>query len=509
MNPNLLPNREIENYEEQDDFNFLIKADAIKIFLEQNSTSLEKNKMLVLYGEWGSGKTSLMKHIEQTINNGIYKTIFFHAWEHEKDENLVLSLCDALTDCLDRDSLEIKSFMRGALIAFKSFTSGITLKAPGFLSGLGLDFEFSGEKYIDAIDKALKAKNPSFYKSNKEFKESFIKVEELILKQTGALKLLIFVDDLDRCEPENVLNLITALKLFFTYGEKSVFFCGMDKEAVNRAVKTRYKDVIKSEEYMEKVFDISFNMPKTFSLKKMLERHFKGEIKISNGTIVPNHEIIEDFFKSVGFTNPRHIKKVLSKYEIIKSFKVLSTIPKDIRILIPNIIEDDKEGNVFETIYCLFFIILYEFNYKDFLELESYEEKMQKYIEPMYKVGQSQSSSSHKHTYGSTISHINNYLLIQNFKSFTVKSLLGNIDVPPNKIDNYQFTKFILFFSHSHPNLLPEFSDKEMAQFFNSFDDKEFLTLYCKFLIRQKNDLIKYGTDYPIWNLFEMVKYLL
>jgi len=65
MNPNLLSNKELENYEVEDSFDFLIKADAIKIFLEQNSSKLDNNKMIVLYGDWGSGKTSLMRHIEK------------------------------------------------------------------------------------------------------------------------------------------------------------------------------------------------------------------------------------------------------------------------------------------------------------------------------------------------------------------------------------------------------------------------------------------------------------
>src|SRR4051812_45345449 len=125
MNTNLLSNREIENYEVEDSFNFKVKADAIKAFLEYNSTSLEQNKMLVLYGDWGSGKTSLMKHIESKIDKGIYFPIFFQAWEHEKDENLPLSLCDALTTIVVGENEIVKNFMKGALSTLRSFTSGI------------------------------------------------------------------------------------------------------------------------------------------------------------------------------------------------------------------------------------------------------------------------------------------------------------------------------------------------------------------------------------------------
>jgi predicted KAP-like P-loop ATPase len=189
MDTKLLTNKELEDYANEDSFDFLIKADAIKIFLVHNSTSLERNKMLVLYGDWGSGKTSLMRHIETTIDKKIYFPIFFHAWEHEKDENLPLSLCDALINSLNGNSKIIKNFMKGAFTTLKSFTNGITLKTSGVLSGLGVDFEFSGEKVIDAIEKSVESSEPiSFYKSNKEFKENFRKVEDLLLKNRGHKK---------------------------------------------------------------------------------------------------------------------------------------------------------------------------------------------------------------------------------------------------------------------------------------------------------------------------------
>jgi len=506
MNPNLVTNKELENYVEQDDFNFLGKAEAIRIFLEQNSTSLKKNKMIVLYGEWGSGKTSLMKHIEQTVDKTIYKSIFFHAWEHEKDENLALSLCDALTDNLSDSSQIIRSFMKGALLAFRGFTSGVTLKTPAWLSGLGLDFEMSGEKMNKTIDKALKDDKLSFYTSNKDFKENFCKIEHLILKQSDAQKLLVFVDDLDRCEPENVLNLLTALKLFFTYGENTIFFCGIDKNAIKKAVQTKYHDVIKSEEYLEKVFDISFHMPRTVLLRTMLTTHFKGSTLLSNGNYVSSVEIIEDFFQSTRFTNPRHVKKILNKYEIIKGFKEFDAIAAETRAYIPNIINSDGRGNVFETIFCLFAIILYEFYSEDFLELESYEEKMQKYTAPLYKNAQSLPTSPEP--YNSITFQIMANLVIDNCKTFSLNSLRSRV-VKHNESDQYYFTRFVIFFSHGHPDLFRVFGDNEINAYQNYFVDKEFTTLFCKFLIRSKEEIIHHATDYPIWNLFEMVRYLL
>lgn len=504
MNPKILNNTELDDYKNQDQFNFAPKAFAIKHFLENNLSALEKNKMLVLYGDWGSGKTSLMKHIEKEINPSIYKTIFFHAWEHEKDENLALSLCDALTDCIkDKTSEVIKDFMKGALLTFKSFASGVTLKSSSLLSGLGLEFEFSGEKYIEAIDKALKDKpEPSFFIKNEEFKKKFRAVEELILADSKALKILVFVDDLDRCEPENVLNLITALKLFFTYGDKTVFFSGMDKEAVTKAVKTKYKDVVKAEEYMEKVFDISFNMPKTYILINMLKPHFEGNFQSLNGHNFTNSEIIEDFLRSINFTIPRHIKKVLSKYEILKSFKMQSTVSGEFASLIPDIL-NSRGGNIFETIYCIFFIILFEFNVDKFKEIEDYEKKLANYIDPVIL---SSKTINNNTSPASAASLINSFYRVIDIESKSVKEIFNY-----NSGSTLHFLSFLLIFAHDHPKYLSIGNNTTNENFLTCFNDNDILSLFCRFLIKYEKDIMNPNnqTNYILWDLFSMVKYLL
>ena len=74
------------------------------------------------------------------------------------------------------------------------------------------------------------------------------------------------------------MNLLSAIKLFFTLGKgKVIYFCGVDKSAVSEAVKVKYGEIIKSEEYLEKIFDISFNMSKDFQIVKLLNHYFPNE----------------------------------------------------------------------------------------------------------------------------------------------------------------------------------------------------------------------------------------
>lgn len=496
MKTNLSANREISNYKQDDAFNFIVKAEAIRYFLEYNVESLLDNKMLALYGNWGSGKTSMMRHIEKEINKDIYFPIFFEAWGHEQDDNLALSLCDALTNSVQNGNTEIiQSFRKTAIAVLKGFTSGINIK----LSDPTNSFEvtFDGKNTVEALESAMEEKlKKSFFIENLEFKEKFKKVEELILMNSGATRIIVFVDDLDRCEPDNVLNLITAMKLFFTYGEKTIFMAGLDKEAITKAVVTKYKDVVKSEEYLEKVFDISFSIPKSFSLQKYLGQYFEDET-----------ELLEDFFQSIGVTNPRHLKKVLNKYEILNAFKTSTSLPENIKLLIPNIIfkQEYQSGNIWETIFCLYFIILYETHIDKFEELEQYEAKFTQLITPYIQTRRDNNKAGSSHT--NAIIQLNK-LIINDVKNTPLRELTK---IRANSYgEHFSFVQFLLIFSHSHPNGFIDMTDTSLDQYKDFYNDKGILTSFCKFLIRHK-EKIEHSqfSDYIFWNYFNMAKYLL
>jgi hypothetical protein len=91
-------------------------------------------------------------------------------------------------------------------------------------------------------------------------------------------KLVIFIDDLDRCEPPKSVNIIEAINLFLD-SKDCVFIIGMDSTAVIASIETRYCDVfekIKQENsglvspgriFLDKIIQIPFQVPPVTSDK--------------------------------------------------------------------------------------------------------------------------------------------------------------------------------------------------------------------------------------------------
>jgi len=215
-------NRPIKLTEDTDYLNTIPKGEMIVDFLNNISTNEDaKIQMIALYGDWGSGKTSLMQWVQDHLDKDNFSTVFFEAWKYENDSNLALSLVDVISEIKDD---KISGLVKEFGLALKS-----TLK--GLIKGTTIDakvVKFNLEKVVEESEKYL-GEDDTFYTRINNFSTAYIKLENIILGKGTDKKLVAFLDDLDRCEPEKVLELLSMIKLFFTFGQRTIFIAGVDK----------------------------------------------------------------------------------------------------------------------------------------------------------------------------------------------------------------------------------------------------------------------------------------
>lgn len=491
--------------ETNDLFGTYEKMDFIKSFLESgvDKKVIKKNNMIALYGNWGSGKSTIINALDKILDEKKYKSIIFYAWKYERDQNLAFSLYERLVDELECEEQK-KNYLKTAWNLLKGGLKGIEIP-------LGV-VSFNPSKAIKGIEDTIAGKSikNSLYSRIKEFEEQFSKLITEILGERERL-LIIFIDDLDRCEPERILDLLSMIKLFFTFGSESylkkeskiIFFCGIDKDAVNKAIRKRYGDIIISEEYLEKIFDISFNMPlESYEVNKYLNNLNLFE----NEKEVPK---ISKFLKEIKFTNPRHTKKIFNKYRLLYYLK-RENKSKYIK-LIPNIIIGDGKGYIFDTIMVLYFIILHEFYMCKFYEIKDYDGKMINYIN--HFVGDKSSGKAVQNIINTIenrikIIHIRNDLLFKN---------IDNVLLMKRNEDITRLFKFIHLFT---PRISKNFNCNNMndISYFDQFknNDSEILVNFCKYLFNYieqittnqagERELMK---NYNLLDLFDMAEILL
>lgn len=98
------------------------------------------------------------------------------------------------------------------------------------------------------------------------------------LRKAGVDRIVVFVDDLDRCLPGNALEVLESIKLFFDL-DGFIFVVGLDKSVIDRAITAKFTpvppadggepapapgDPVSSrlgEEYAKKIFQVPYTLP--------------------------------------------------------------------------------------------------------------------------------------------------------------------------------------------------------------------------------------------------------
>lgn len=259
-------------------FDYIIDA-VIKIVLDEKLSP----SSIGLYGDWGSGKSSLMKMIEKKLSQSDdILCVRFNGWLFEGYEDAKTALCGTILEKIHDEktlSAEIKDKVK------KLWDKVDVQKILGKGIRYGLDYLLTGgvlgltEISISQITKALKSKADtvsedeitdvlrSFKTENNIRKDikNFQKEFADILKESEIKHLVVFVDELDRCTPETILDVIEAIRLFL-FAKGTSFVIGADQRLIEYAIRTKYKDVVGNnldigKEYMEKVIQYPVNIP--------------------------------------------------------------------------------------------------------------------------------------------------------------------------------------------------------------------------------------------------------
>ncbi|HEU5158113.1 MAG TPA: P-loop NTPase fold protein [Streptosporangiaceae bacterium] len=219
--------------------------------LAKLARTVEPPMVIGLFGEWGSGKTTLLRHLHAELDAKTSEcaVVWFDAWKHQFDENPVLPLLHAVVRDL---GLEGHGEVRRALWVITEAFSSIALSATTRLTVGDV------RKSIDAYDEA----NFRLRSTRTRLDEHFAELVTKALLARGARRLIIFIDDLDRCLPDQIIALLEALKLYLNRRD-CVFLLAVDNERLVKVIAGKYGELgIEGTDYLEKIVQMPFLMPR-------------------------------------------------------------------------------------------------------------------------------------------------------------------------------------------------------------------------------------------------------
>jgi hypothetical protein len=157
------------------------------------------------------------------------------------------------------------------------------------------------------------------------------------LQVRGGSRLVVFIDDLDRCLPDQILALLEALKLYLNRPD-CVFFLAVDSQRLVQAVSGKYKDLgIDGADYLEKIVQMPFQMPRLSpsAFKEYLNELLPGDLKaaaevLSSG-LRPNPRAVKRFVNILQLQDLLARNRGVDPYDVTVLAAVLlarSTMPE-------------------------------------------------------------------------------------------------------------------------------------------------------------------------------------
>ena len=258
------------------DFDYL-KETIIEIINNENLSP----SSIGVYGNWGSGKSSLIQMcIDELSKDENTLAIKFNGWLFEGYEDAKTALIGTILDKID-EKKTLEGTGKKLLIQLYKNTDKMKLASMGIKYGLDFlltggigtitDITVSGvlsklkDKAVDVsstdIESILKSEKEELRKDIKNFQEDF----KSLLAASKIDKLVVFIDELDRCNPDTILETLEAIRLFL-FTEKTSFVIGADERHVTYSVKKKYSEILGNQidigkEYLEKMIQYPVRIP--------------------------------------------------------------------------------------------------------------------------------------------------------------------------------------------------------------------------------------------------------
>lgn len=243
--------------------------------------AIEDNCTIALEGNWGSGKTFFVKQVKMVLDahnpnyqpvNGFLTEerrkvikekcsefnaedgstelkpqlcVYYDAWQNDNDEDPILSLVYSIVKEIGSDF---------------SFDKKPTLDICSELINLVCD------KDISKLIKVLKGENAlDLIKKTKDEAEKVSEFLQSLLPEVGE-RLIVFVDELDRCKPSYAVKLLERIKHYFL-DEEITFVFSVNINELQHTIKKHYGNDFDATRYLDRFFDLRATLPK-FDLEK-------------------------------------------------------------------------------------------------------------------------------------------------------------------------------------------------------------------------------------------------
>jgi tetratricopeptide (TPR) repeat protein len=273
------------------------------------------------------GRDYLNVYLEKPETTNIL-TVWFNAWRYEREEQFALI---ALMKTIAYAMGEHPVYKKVKPILLR----GLEILTKGILHKLATDYVLT-EKEVDEFEKKLSPKMEFLAEVDKDtiYFDGILKIEKemnKILRDSENGRIVVFIDDLDRCSPRTVLEVFESIKVFLGLGG-FVYVIGLSEQTINKFISAEYvRSGITDQEYVTifakqytgKIIQIPIRIPEwnTGDIESLIEDLSKRLETDYSQIIAQNKGLLS---KTIDL-NPREVKRFINNFII--AYEIYSNLP--------------------------------------------------------------------------------------------------------------------------------------------------------------------------------------
>ncbi len=256
---------------------------------------IEGNAFISLDAKWGDGKTFFVRQIEETLKyfrakqmeteekllkdlesyeylkesvavkettvEHIYLPVYYNAWMYDDHNDPLMSLLLVMTkQCGGAYNTKINTKSLGERLLAVASSLPISIKKINPATIIK-DLQEGKMDILSAV------------KTEEDIKECVRDVfNDIIVEE--AEKLVVFIDELDRCKPSFAIEMLERIKHYFD-DERIIFVVSLNKEQLIHTISNYYGSEFDATRYLNRFFDVSINLPE-------ISRYQKQKVQCTN-----------------------------------------------------------------------------------------------------------------------------------------------------------------------------------------------------------------------------------
>ena len=299
--------------------------------------------VIALDSPWGTGKTRFVKMLRNYLegreskdeddspvkDDAAFNVVYYNSWETDFSNDALEPLIYTILQAPELEESRFDEAGRKILESFKNATKAV-LKAAGFV----LAHHFLGEQATEVIKAGVEGLCKSLDDPFKEYEarlqliNDFKETLEAVINSTKQNKLVIIVDELDRCRPTFAIQTLELAKHLFNV-PGLIFIFALDIEQLSHSVQTVYGQNMDAQGYLCRFLDYITRIPSPDRKAFIKECLIKADPSLSIENSVScergeqkSSDIFIDFVNELATYNSlsyREITTIFSSYQVMLS----------------------------------------------------------------------------------------------------------------------------------------------------------------------------------------------